>query len=145
MVLKVVFKLPGEDSKTYHKRWHKANPPDKDKQRAQSRKRWAKMSPEVRKLKGQKSQLWQKYRLRIEEFDAMALAQNYKCAICNGPSHDGKALHVDHDHETGRVRGLLCGICNSALGWYERMQQRHLLYKVDLYLTEPKEENDNDK
>jgi len=53
-----------------------------------------------------------------EQFLAMLEAQGHRCAICaitiNGNSH------VDHNHETGQVRGLLCQPCNMALGVLER-------------------------
>lgn len=38
------------------------------------------------------------------------------CAICGAPSPDGRQLHVDHNHDTGEVRGLLCLKYNNALG-----------------------------
>lgn len=46
----------------------------------------------------------------------MAERQGHCCAICR---EAGRRLVVDHDHETGAVRGLLCVPCNSALGRYE--------------------------
>ena len=53
-----------------------------------------------------------------EEYDAMHSAQNGVCALCSRPGRMRKHrdLVVDHDHETGRVRGLLCDACNLALG-----------------------------
>lgn len=50
-------------------------------------------------------------------FDQMILIQNNKCLICEmSPNGFHKTLHVDHDHETGKVRGLLCHHCNTMLG-----------------------------
>lgn len=56
--------------------------------------------------------LWTAYRLTIEEYDQLVLDQGGRCALCNRPSD----LFVDHCHDTGRVRGLLCPWCNGALG-----------------------------
>lgn len=56
--------------------------------------------------------------LSIEDFDALVASQNNKCAICGAPPPESQRLHVDHDHSTGRVRGLLCGHCNKALGLF---------------------------
>lgn len=50
-------------------------------------------------------------------FDAIVAAQGGVCAICHRPPTDKKRrLHVDHDHKTGRIRGLLCLHCNVMLG-----------------------------
>jgi hypothetical protein len=51
------------------------------------------------------------------EFKAMLDAQNHACAICRAPASDQKkSLHIDHDHKTGKVRGLLCSHCNFMIG-----------------------------
>lgn len=54
-----------------------------------------------------------KYGLEREEFDAMVLAHEGRCALCLVATPD---LIVDHCHQTGRVRGLLCSRCNTGLG-----------------------------
>lgn len=51
------------------------------------------------------------------DYDAMLAVQDSACAICRRPTEESyKGLHIDHDHESGRVRGLLCHRCNMALG-----------------------------
>jgi hypothetical protein len=52
--------------------------------------------------------------LTVEEYEIMAERQNYCCAICG---REPKKLHIDHDHETGKVRGLLCRHCNCLIGF----------------------------
>jgi hypothetical protein len=51
--------------------------------------------------------------LTYPQYLEMLEAQNGQCLGC-GKEPQGRALHVDHDHETGRVRGLLCTPCNLA-------------------------------
>ena len=46
----------------------------------------------------------------------MLVDQDYKCVICNTKYSDTKKLHVDHCHNTGKVRGLLCSNCNNGMG-----------------------------
>ncbi len=58
------------------------------------------------------------YGLELWQYDALLVAQGGVCAICLG-APDRQRLGVDHDHDTGRVRGLLCRRCNSQLGWLE--------------------------
>ena len=53
--------------------------------------------------------------------------QHYVCAICK-KSFTGRVAVVDHDHETGRIRGLLHHQCNARLGWAE-------IYHIDKYLA----------
>lgn len=70
-----------------------------------------------------RSQLLRRYGLTLAEFDAMRRAQNDLCAICNKPetakspiADSPRTLAVDHDHVTGKIRGLLCSACNSGIG-----------------------------
>lgn len=58
------------------------------------------------------------YGLSLEKYEALLASQDGKCAICreNPRKGRGNGLYVDHDHSTGRVRGILCHDCNLALG-----------------------------
>jgi hypothetical protein len=65
-----------------------------------------------------KSYYKRRYGLTPEQVDAMRAAG---CAICGAPDSVGrwKKLHVDHDHKTGEVRGVLCDNCNHGLGHFK--------------------------
>ncbi len=54
------------------------------------------------------------YGITLKDYDQMVLAQN-GCAIC-GRKYKYKNYQIDHDHKTGRIRGLLCRRCNTSLG-----------------------------
>lgn len=60
--------------------------------------------------------------------------QDGKCGVCRKPEN-GKALAVDHCHETGRVRGLLCSKCNTAIGLLK--DSRELLQRAERWVMEP--------
>ena len=62
--------------------------------------------------------LRRKYNITEAEYDALLAAQGGVCAIC-GKRPGRVRLGVDHDHATGKVRGLLCVRCNKALGPFE--------------------------
>lgn len=72
------------------------------------------------KKHGRKYDLMKHYGWTLEDYDRAFVAQNGKCAICKNPPRNtnskNKHLHVDHDHLTGVVRGLLCDHCNRMLG-----------------------------
>jgi hypothetical protein len=59
--------------------------------------------------------LKRRYGITKEDYTNMLIQQNNGCAICGEVDHD-KPLHVDHDHNTRKVRGLLCVRCNTMLG-----------------------------
>lgn len=55
------------------------------------------------------------YGLTVADYDDLVAAQDGRCRICGEPPARGR-LVIDHDHETGRMRGLLCDECNTVLG-----------------------------
>ena len=77
----------------------------------------------------------------LKQYGDMLLAQNGKCKICKQAetaTRNGrvKALAVDHDHETGEIRGLLCVQCNTGLGKFK--DDRNLMLSAIKYLDEYK-------
>jgi recombination endonuclease VII len=60
---------------------------------------------------------WTKYRIRHEDYERMLEEQQGLCGICQQP-FKGKP-HIDHNHASGAVRGLLCTRCNLSLGFFE--------------------------
>ena len=63
------------------------------------------------------NKLHSRYGITVEEYDRMFAEQDGKCAIC-GVKVEKHRLCVDHDHATGKVRGLLCRLCNRHLGGF---------------------------
>ena len=59
------------------------------------------------------------YRLTLEQFEALLASQDHKCAICREEFYV-KFPYVDHDHNTGAVRGLLCNRCNLAIAIFDK-------------------------
>jgi hypothetical protein len=87
---------------------------------AYAKKHWQeKIQPKSRGYR-----LKHRYGLAQEDFDALYKEQGGGCAICrvaleqNGNGFSGGA-NVDHCHSTGKIRGLLCGLCNSGLGKFK--------------------------
>lgn len=101
--------LNKEKKSEYMKEWHKAN---KDKVKDYYYKKL--------------------YGISISDFDSIYEKQNGGCAICREKKNK-KDLCVDHNHESGEVRGLLCGKCNFGLGQFQ--DNISILKKAILYLT----------
>jgi len=72
--------------------------------------------------------LRRRYGITAEHFDQMLAEQGGLCAICR----DAPAEHVDHDHATARIRGLLCFNCNGALGQFR--DRTDLMLRAVAYL-----------
>ena len=68
------------------------------------------------------------YGISLEDYDQMYEAQEGVCGICGNINSSGKRLCVDHNHDTGEVRGLLCTKCNYNLGWLEMLQDNIEFY-----------------
>lgn len=71
------------------------------------------------KISSRNKHLKSKYGMSTEDYEDLLFLQHGMCAICGSPPAKDKKLHVDHDHETGVVRGLLCHACNWYLGKIE--------------------------
>jgi len=78
---------------------------------------WVRANPERQKYHQWKHYLGKKYGLSPSEYGEWMIAQDGRCAIClTSDPAPWDQLSVDHDHVTGRVRGLLCMRCNSCIG-----------------------------
>jgi|SRR5665213_1376959 len=80
--------------------------------------------PEFRKMRALQ-QLKLKYNLTSDDMHNLLKKQNNKCAICQKKTK----LVVDHDHKTGKVRGLLCKKCNMWLSWFDSKKKFETILK----------------
>ncbi len=87
--------------------WRAANPASVKAHGA----KWRSANPDKVRAK----HLRDTYGLTLAEFDAMVADQDARCGVCRSALQPGRATHVDHDHATGAVRGLLCTRCNTGL------------------------------
>ena len=83
--------------------------------RVAANRKWRAADPARYKALALKSRLKLSYGLTVEQYEALVSAQGGLCAICASDG-GGRRLAVDHCHATGKVRGLLCLNCNTALG-----------------------------
>jgi hypothetical protein len=105
-----------------------------EERKARVKASWLKTlsKPEVkakRRVTSWKWQLKRRYGLTPAEFDAMAASG---CQICGASDTPRKRLHVDHNHKTGKVRGLLCDNCNKGIGCLR--DDPTLIFRALLYL-----------
>lgn len=82
-------------------------------------RRWRSNGGRRDKRKQQDYWLRSKYGITADQRDEMLVAQGGCCAICNTSEPSGYNWHVDHNHETGEVRGLLCSKCNQGIGLFD--------------------------
>jgi len=92
--------------------------PEIQKKQLKRRKENRKDNPEL--MENQSARIKKrKYGLLHEDWLKMWESQNGKCLICGKSSIKPSDLRIDHDHKTGKVRGLLCHNCNSGLGFFK--------------------------
>lgn len=73
-----------------------------------------------RRRSKENARLRAKFGIDLDEYERMEREQGGVCSICGNPNdQNGRRLHVDHCHRTGRVRALLCCLCNTALGKFQ--------------------------
>ena len=87
-------------------------------------KQWRKNSPEGYTESTKRTKVKLKYGISVEDIENLMIQQNSLCALCKNPisfnSEEKKDKpHIDHDHESGIVRGLLCLTCNTGLGMFK--------------------------
>lgn len=109
------YKANAEKIKARARRWYEENP-DVVLDRAT---KWHKENPR----KSHNSKLKYAFGITVDQYEAMLAAQGGTCAACKLPLGK-RRLAVDHCHESGAVRGLLCGACNTALGLLRECPKR---------------------
>lgn len=80
---------------------------------------WKRKNPKKVSFMMHRDRLRRFYGMSVDEYHLAV--QGGVCAICEQPSPNKTRLAVDHDHKTGQIRGLLCSLCNHALGQVERV------------------------
>jgi len=106
-----------------------------------ARKRWAKNNPEKAHLSQRGRNLKHKYGITLEDYEDLLEKQDHRCACCGVEENTAaygfnKSLNfsVDHCHEGGGVRGLLCNQCNRAIGMLGDTSEK--VYRAYKYLKD---------
>ena len=95
-------------------------------------KRWRDNNKERVTYLYRSKHLKSKFKMTVEEYDVMFENQNCVCKICRLPSK--KKLSIDHNHTTGKIRGLLCFTCNMGIGYFKDSEK--LLKSASKYIKE---------
>ena len=95
-------------------------------------KKWRENNKEKHRQSRKKSQIKQRYGISQEMFYLILAAQNNRCGICKTLFDSKKRPSIDHCHETGRVRGILCQKCNTGIGMF--LEKEYILSAAAEYL-----------
>lgn len=121
--------------------WRKNNPNYQKEWREKNKETYAAHKREYAQKNRDRykdQELKRRYGISLEEYRELERKQNGLCAICGTKP---KRLFVDHNHKTGKVRGLLCGNCNFGIGYfYENINN---LQKSITYLLKGINRNEN--
>ncbi len=102
-------------------------------QRNASARLWRVNNPESARRVRKKQNL-KRFGLTEDSFNVIMVKQNGVCAICKNPEPAKRALAIDHNHQTGKIRGLLCTRCNQGIGCF--VDQPLILEAAIKYLQE---------
>lgn len=129
-----------QNQRERNKRWRERHPEKVKTANRRTRERldwnqytkdWRQKHPtKVKEIK-RRSRLKQ-YGLTIETFNALLKKQHHQCKICLKPFEKSRDINIDHNHKTGKVRGLLCARCNPAIG--SLMEDEFILARAIAYL-----------
>jgi hypothetical protein len=98
----------------------------------QYKKNWYQENKPQRSIKMRAANLRRLYGISVQQYDVLLANQGGLCAICRKvPTR--KRLCVDHDHETGQVRGLLCDNCNTGIAMLKESEE--ILHSAIAYLS----------
>jgi len=127
--------------------WLKKNNPEYKQRQESTTTKWARLNPEKTKVyqarrkakdkadplykEKQRNKLLKRYGLNNESYAALLAKQDNSCALCFRQPEKTR-FHVDHDHETGKVRGILCHQCNWYLGTVDEDPQ--ILERIKIYI-----------
>lgn len=119
-------------NKEKYKIYHHKRYLEKKEEINKKNREWYKNNPE----KSRNQKLLYQYGITLEQRNEIIRAQNNKCKICldNLNILDTKIIHVDHNHNTGKIRGVLCKKCNSMLGLSR--ERKDILLNAIQYLKE---------
>ncbi len=102
------------DKHQYNKEYHRLNRP----RMLERNRAWRKNNPDKMMVSRRQSSLKHNYGISLEDYNRLFGEQNGLCLGCyKHQTQLKKRLVVDHNHKTGKVRGLLCSACNTVLGF----------------------------
>jgi hypothetical protein len=103
---------------------------------AATAKRRRRDNPELVRKMDRLYTLKRRYGLTRENYNDILISQDYSCALCKASEAGGRGeWHVDHDHNSGVIRGLLCASCNIRLGVYESIKDLIGIANIEEYIT----------
>lgn len=131
---KCLLKLPDRQAaaRAYH-----SDPANRERKNA-ARRIASASDPAKRAAQNRAANLKRDYGLTPAQYDAMFAKQGGVCALCGSPPNlsgvrAASRLHVDHDHESGKVRALLCNHCNRGVGAFR--DDPDLMRRAAAYIT----------
>ena len=126
----------GDKEKTQQKKYYSSKKGKVTRKKYQDKyyKEYYRRNNEKKRLQTRKYRLKRNFGITLEEYNKIFDAQGGKCAVCK-EYQQGKMLAVDHNHITGKNRGLLCQLCNTALGSLKDSQEiiKSLLVYVEYW------------